>query len=201
MPQLNLGILSSHRGTNLQAIIDACRQGHIEANCCVVISNNSKSGALERATKSGIPSYHLSGDTHRPPSNLDETIRDVLEKHNVNLVVLAGYMKLLGPLTISHFRNRILNIHPGLLPRFGGKGMYGDNVHRAVLESGQQITGVTIHLVAEEYDLGSIIAQTKIAISPGECIESLKARVLELEHELYVDTLSKIATGYIQLPT
>jgi len=124
--ELNLGFIASHNGTNMQAIIDACSQGRLDAVPCAVISNNSKSGALERARNEGIPYYHLSGKTHPDPRELDKAIIEAFLKHKVNLVILAGYMKKLGPHTLTAYRNRILNIHPALLPKFGGKGMYGD---------------------------------------------------------------------------
>jgi len=199
MAVLRLGVLSSHGGSNLQAIIDACKEGRLHARCCVVISNNSGSMALQRAKNEGVPNYHLSGKTHLSSQQLDQAIRDTLEKHRVNLVVLAGYMKLLGPLTVSHYQGRILNIHPGLLPRFGGKGMHGDKVHKAVLASGDGVTGVTIHLADEAYDHGPIIAQTKVPVFKNDSVESLRGRVLKREHEFYVETLQRIAEGDIEL--
>ena len=199
MSDLRLGILSSHGGSNLQAIIDACKQGRLEAKCCVVISNNSASSALLRARREGIPHFHLSGKTHPAPGILDRTILERLERHEVNLVVLAGYMKLLGPLTVSRYRGRILNIHPALLPRFGGKGLYGLAVHEAVLAAGERVTGVTIHLVDGEYDHGQIISQTEVPVLDSDTADSLRDRVLISEHEFFVDTLQKISRGEIVL--
>ena len=197
--ELRLGILSSHGGSNLQAIIDACKQGRLQAKCRVVISNNSKSTALARARKEGIPHYHLSAKTHPVPELLDHAILETLEGHQVNLVVLAGYMRLLGPLTLSRYRGRILNIHPALLPKFGGKGFYGLAVHEAVLAAGERVTGVTIHLVDEQYDNGQAIAQTEVPVLHGDTAESLRDRMLIREHEFYVETLRKIALGEIVL--
>ncbi len=196
---LRLGVLASHGGTNLQAIMDACKQGRLNAAVRVVISNNSKSTALERARKEGVPACHLSGTTHPAPEQLDQATLLTLEKHEVDLVLLAGYMKLLGPQTLSRYRNRVLNIHPALLPKYGGKGMFGLNVHEAVIAAKESLTGVTIHIVDEEYDRGPIVARCEVAVLEGDTPESLAARVLEREHELWVETLQKISRGEIDL--
>jgi phosphoribosylglycinamide formyltransferase-1 len=166
----------------------------------VVIANNSDAPALERAKRAGVPGCHLSAHTHPDPAQLDEAIAAVLQKHGVNLVVLAGYMKKLGPLTLERYRGRVLNIHPALLPKFGGRGMYGRRVHEAVLAANETVTGVTVHLVDEEYDHGPIVAQRGVPVLKGDTPESLAERVLAVEHEIYVDTLSAIARGEIELP-
>ena len=197
--ELRLGVLASHGGTNLQAIMDACRQGRLNAAVRVVISNNSGSTALERASLEGIPACHLSSTTHPAPEQLDQAILLTLEKHEVDLVLLAGYMKLLGPQTLSRYRNRVLNIHPALLPKHGGTGMFGMSVHEAVIAAKESVTGVTIHIVDEEYDHGPIVAQCEVAVLEGDSPESLAARVLEREHELWVETLQKISRGEIDL--
>ena len=197
---LNLGFFASHEGTNMQAIIDACKSGKLNAKPCVVISNNSDSGAIQRAKQEGIPYYHLSNKTHPEPSELDKAILDALRSHNVNLVILAGYMKKLGPQTLGAYNGRILNIHPALLPKYGGKGMYGRYVHAAVLASGDKITGVTIHVVDAEYDRGPIIAQCQVPVLEGDTVETLSQRVLKREHEFFVETLQKIAECEIILP-
>ena len=199
MDDLRLGFLSSHGGTNMQAIIDACRGGRLEAEPCVVISNNSGSAALERAKGEGIPRYHLSGKTHPQPERLDATIADALSLHGVNLVVLAGYMKLLGPKTVWGYRGRIVNIHPALLPKHGGRGLYGLAVHEAVVTARESVTGVTIHLVDEQYDQGPIVAQCEVPVLEGDTADTLSERVLKREHQFYVETLQRIAAGEIDL--
>lgn len=199
MEDLRLGFLSSHGGTNMQAIIDACRGGRLEADLCVVISNNSGSAALERARREGIPHYHLSAETHPQPERLDAAIADALEGNSVNLVVLAGFMKLLGPRTVSGYRGRILNIHPALLPKYGGRGLYGLAVHEAVVAAGERVTGVTIHLVDEQYDHGPIIAQCEVPVLEDDTADTLSQRVLRREHRFYVETLQRIAAGEIDL--
>ncbi len=196
---LKLGVLASHSGTNLQAIIDACRRGLLDARVCTVISNNSRSGALRRARREGIPCYHLSSVTHPVEEELDSAILRVLESHNVELVALAGYMKRIGPRVLARYDRRILNTHPALLPRFGGEGMYGRFVHEAVLAAGVETTGATIHLVDERYDHGPIVAQREVPVLAGDTVDSLSARVLREEHRLYVETLRRVAGGEIDL--
>ena len=197
--KIALGVLASHGGTNLQAIIDSCRSGSIDAEVRVVISNNSRSLALERARRAGIPTAHLSSATHPDPGRLDEAIAETLQRHGVQVVALAGYMKMLGARTLDAYRNRILNVHPALLPKFGGRGMYGERVHQAVLASGDSVSGVTVHLVDEEYDHGSVVAQTQVPVLPDDTPDTLAARVLEQEHNLYPKTIQRIATGEIDL--
>ncbi len=196
---MNLGFLASHNGSNMQAILDACKSGALSAVSTVIISNNSESGALIRAVKEGIPSFHLSGKTHPDPAALDRAILDELLKHEVDVVVLAGYMKRLGPATLRQYRGMVLNIHPALLPKFGGKGMYGSHVHQAVIETGERESGVTIHVVDENYDTGLIVAQERVPVLPEDTPETLAARVLACEHRLFPETLQKIATGKIIL--
>ena len=197
--QLRVVVLASHGGTNLQAIIDACKSGQLDAEVCAVISNNSTSMALERADKEGIPGHHISRKTHPDPNYLDKAIIDIIESSKADIVVLAGYMRPLGPTITSRYAGRILNCHPALLPKFGGKGMYGAFVHRAVLEAGERITGVTIHMVDDEYDHGPTVAQTDVPVLEGDTVESLTERVQEREHKFWIETLQKLASGQINL--
>ena len=183
----------------MQAVVDACREGRLDAEPRVVISNNSRSRALRRAADAGVPRYHVSTVTHPDDDARDQAIVDILERHGVDLVVLGGYMKELGPQTIARFRNRIVNVHPALLPKFGGRGFYGIAVHEAVLASGDSVTSPTIHLVDEQIDHGAVLAQSRVAVLKGDTAETLAERVLEVEHSLYVDTLRRIASGEIDL--
>lgn len=196
---MKLGLLASHAGTNMQAIIDACKQGVLDAESAVVISNNAGSGALQRAFTEKIPAVHLSSITHPDPAALDAEMARVLSGHRVDLVVLAGYLKKIGPATIAAFPRRILNIHPALLPRFGGMGMYGARVHAAVLEAGDAVTGITVHLVDQEYDRGPVVAQCEVEVLEGDTVESLSQRVLHREHRFYIETLCRIASGELDL--
>jgi phosphoribosylglycinamide formyltransferase-1 len=197
--KLRLGFLASHGGSNVQAILDACREGRLTAEPCVVISNNSDAMVLDRAMAARVPAFHLSSHVHPEPARLDEAILATLEKHRVNLILLAGYMKKLGPKTLARYRGRVLNIHPALLPKYGGRGMYGNHVHDAVLAAGDKESGATVHIVDEEYDRGRILAQKKVPVLADDTSESLAARVLEVEHQLYAETLQRIATGDLRL--
>ena len=190
----------SGQGSNMQAIIDACKSGKLDATPVVVVSNNALAPALERARTENIPAYYLGGKSHPDQASLYREITRVLKTHNVQLVVLAGYMKKIHEPLLTEFRNRIVNIHPSLLPDFGGSGMYGIHVHRAVLEAGRKETGVTVHLVDEKYDTGRILAQEKVPVEPSDTPESLAARVLEVEHQIYVKVLREIVNGDIRLP-
>ena len=196
---LRLGILASHAGTTMQAIIDACDEGRLHAEVRVVISNNSRSGALERARTHGIPAYHLSGATHPDPCDLDAAVLERLVGHDVDIVALAGYMKRLGPLVLSRFKGRLLNTHPALLPKFGGQGMYGDRVHEAVLASGEKVSGATVHLVEGDYDTGPVLSQVKVPVLEGDTLETLRDRVQSAERHHYVQALHRIAKGEIKL--
>lgn len=195
-----LGFLASGRGTNMQSIIDACKTGRLTAVPAVVISNNSGSMALERAGKEHIPAVYLSSRMFPDEDELDKRITETLKQHDVELVVLAGYMKKLGPRTLTTYAGRVINIHPALLPKFGGQGMYGDNIHRAVLAAGESETGVTIHIVEDKYDSGPVLAQRTVKVEPGDTVETLSARVLAVEHEFYVETIGNILDGKIKLP-
>ena len=196
---LRLGFLASHGGSNVQVIIDACGSGTLDAEPCVLVSNNSDAPVMARVRAAGIATYHLSSHTHPDPSLLDDAILEALTRHGAALIVLAGYMKKIGPRTLARYRGLVLNIHPALLPKFGGQGMYGRRVHEEVLAAGDRVTGVTVHLADEEYDRGPILAQREVPVVRGDTVDSLAARVLEAEHTLYVETLVRIARGEIRL--
>lgn len=183
----------------MQAIIDAIREGTLTAEPVVVISNNSQSTALERARREKIDYYHLSEQNYATADDLDTAILETLMRYQVDLVILAGYMKKIGPKTLAKFGGKILNIHPALLPKFGGKGMYGKRVHQAVLEAKEEESGVTVHVIDDQYDNGPILAQTRVPVKEDDTPDTLAERVLKQEHILYADTISKIVTGEIKL--
>ena len=197
MQKLNLGFLCSHSGSNMQAIIDNAKEGKLCAELCVVISNNHNSGAIEKAKNENIPHYVVNEKTHS--DKVTQEIIRIFKSHNVDTVVLAGYMKLISQSLIETFNNRVLNIHPALLPKFGGKGMYGMNVHKAVIDAKETTTGATIHLVNSNYDEGKILAQAEVPVLPDDTPETLAERVLKAEHKLYSATLIKISNGEIIL--
>ncbi len=174
---MRIAVLASGGGTNLQALLDACR-GDAPARVAIVISNTPKAGALDRARKAGAATAVLDD-----PAD-GQAIVALLDAHDTDLVVLAGYLKLIPPEVVAAYDNRMINIHPALLPAFGGKGMYGRRVHEAVLASGATVSGCTIHLVNAEYDRGQIVAQWPVPIARDDTPESLAARVLEVEHQL-----------------
>jgi phosphoribosylglycinamide formyltransferase 1 len=192
---MRLGVLASHEGTTLQAIIDA-----FPGWVVVVISNNADAGALARAQAAAIPARHLSSRTHPDADVLDTAIATALLESAVELVVLAGYMRKLGPRTLEAFRHRIVNTHPALLPKFGGQGMYGLHVHRAVLEAGERVTGPSVHWVDADYDAGPVIARREVAVEPSDTPETLAARVQVHERALLVDVVARIARGEIAHP-
>lgn len=197
---LRIGVLASGEGTTLQAILDACASGQLPARVALVISNNGGSGALRRAREAGAAALHLSSKTHPGPGALDAAIADTLASHQVDVVMLAGYMKKLEPVVLARYQGRILNTHPALLPKFGGHGMYGLRVHEAVVSAGEHESGPSVHLVDAEYDTGRVLAQAKVPVLAGDTAHTLAARVQERERQLVVEVLGKIARRELELP-
>jgi phosphoribosylglycinamide formyltransferase-1 len=174
---MRVAVFVSGSGTNLQALIDACG-GDSPARVVLVASNRKDALGLERARAAGI-------DTHffENPSD-GAAIIATLRQHQIDLVVLAGYLKLIPEDVVLSYENRILNVHPALLPSFGGPGMYGKRVHQAVLDSGATVSGVSVHIVTAEYDRGPIVAQWPVPVRPGDTVDTLQKRVLAVEHKL-----------------
>lgn len=198
---LRIAVLGSGRGSNFQAILDAVQSGALaNVRVCLVISNNSSAGILEIARSHGIPALHLSQKAYATEEAFLEAMLEAFRVHDVNFIVLAGYMKRVHPEVIRRFRGRIVNIHPALLPRFGGQGMYGHHVHEAVIAAGESVSGATVHIVDEEYDHGSIVAQRTVEVSPADTPDTLAAKVLKIEHELYPDALRLFAEGVLPTP-
>ncbi len=199
MNKLRLAVFASHEGSNMQSIIDASKQDKLQAEVVCVISNNSSSGALKRAENEGIAFYHVSVKTHPIEKDFSDKILEILNLHKVDLIILAGYMKKIPVEILKAYRNKILNIHPALLPKFGGKNMYGMNVHQAVIANGEKKSGATVHIVDENYDQGKILNQIEVVVLSDDTPETLAQRVLEVEHKIYVETIQKIIDGSILL--
>lgn len=193
----NIAFLASHNGSSAQAITDACLEGDIIASPSLLITNNPDANALTWAENKGLKTARLNGKTHPDPTELDEAIARKLKDNKIKLLILSGYMKLIGPKTIDAVDGKILNIHPALLPKYGGQGMYGRHVHEAVKQAGDAETGITIHLVNEEYDQGKILAQKNIPLSPDDTVDDIENKVRSAEPEFYVDTVRKILKGEI----
>ena len=197
MPEkLCLGIFASGRGSNFTAILEAIDRGDLDAAVGILVSNHADAGAMATAESRGIPTIAVERSSFETSDAYSDFLIEQMKQHEVNLIALAGYMKKIPAKFITHFKNRIVNIHPALLPDFGGQGMYGIRVHKAVIEAGAKFSGATIHLVDEEYDRGPVIAQSKVPVLPGDTPEILAARILETEHKLYPATLQRIAKGF-----
>jgi phosphoribosylglycinamide formyltransferase-1 len=196
---MKIGFFASHRGSNMQTVVDACFTGKLTATPAVVVSNNRGAEALQRAQSYGVPTYVLNSIMYPDPDQLDARILESLQTHGCEIVLLAGFMKKIGPRVLSAFKGRILNIHPALLPKYGGKGMFGAKVHEAVLAAGDKITGVSVHLVDEEYDHGRVLIQAEVPVLADDSVETLAARVLQKEHEILITALRQIIEGQIKL--
>lgn len=194
MERLRLGVLASGRGSNLQSIIDNCRQGLIPAEVAVVISDKPGAYALERAAVAGIPSYTVEPKSYSSKDDYEQHIVALLQGAGVQLVCLAGYMRLVGNSLLKAFPNQIMNIHPALLPSF--PGLHG---HRDALQYGVKVSGCTVHFVDEGMDSGPIILQAAVPVLDDDTEESLAARILEQEHRLYPEAIKLYAQGRLQV--
>jgi phosphoribosylglycinamide formyltransferase-1 len=182
----------------MRAILEAIRIGILDAEARLVVSNNRSAPALEAATAAGVPTLHL--PTQADPDAADAALAKAMVEAGVEWIVLSGYLRRLGPRTLAAYRDRILNIHPGPIPAFGGEGMYGRRVHEAVVAAGVAASAITIHLVDEEYDHGAVLAVREVPLEPDETAESLEARLTGLEPEVFVETLQRLASGQLALP-
>lgn len=183
--KIKLGVLISGGGTNLQALIDACTHPDFPAEIVIVMSNQPDAGGLARAKRAGIPHFVVDHTKYQLRRDFDAELNRWLQDAHVDLVCLAGFMRILTPEFIQTWQGRILNIHPSLLPKFGGKGMYGHHVHAAVITAKEQESGASVHLVTEGCDEGPVILQGALPVYRFDTPETLAARVLELEHTLY----------------
>lgn len=196
---LRIAFMASHGGSAMRAVAESCQSGGIDGKPLLVISNNPAPVAFERARDLGIASHHMSLKTHPEDGALDRSICDLLVANAIDLIVLSGYMRKIGPKTLKTFHNRILNVHPALLPNYGGKGFYGSRVHQAVLAAGDKESGATIHLIDGEYDTGPIIVQGRVPVHKDDTVEILAARVASVETTLFIEALQLIQAGEINL--
>jgi phosphoribosylglycinamide formyltransferase 1 len=197
MSRARIGVLASGGGSNLQAILDhfTTLGGARAGDVVLVASTRSDAGALHRADHAEIPRAVIRSP--RAPDGVE--LESLLREHGVDLVVLAGYMRLVPPEVTHAYRGRMLNVHPALLPAFGGPGMYGERVHRAVIAAGARESGPTVHFVDEVYDRGPVIAQWPVPVLPGDDEHTLAARVLQAEHLLYPRVVDAVAAGRVRL--
>jgi phosphoribosylglycinamide formyltransferase-1 len=196
---MNIAIFASGRGSNFQAILSAIDTGLLSARVTVLISNRSDAAALDIARARKIQTSYLSQKMFPSEEALVEAMLNVLSQQRVELLVLAGYMKKIPLQVVRRYRNRIVNIHPALLPSFGGAGMYGHFVHEAVIASGMKVSGATVHLVDEEYDRGPIVMQKTVEIIQEDTPDLLAAKVLKIEHEIYPLALKAFAEGKVKI--
>jgi phosphoribosylglycinamide formyltransferase-1 len=195
---MNLAVFASGRGSNFQAILRAIDDGSLPVRVPLVLSNRSDAGVLDIARTRNIPAIHCSQNMFATEDAFAAQMLALLREHRCEAIALAGYMKKIPRAVIEEFRRKILNIHPALLPSFGGAGMYGHFVHEAVIASGAKISGATVHVVDEEYDRGPILIQRTVPVTIDDTPETLAARVLSVEHEIYPLGLQALAEGRIQ---
>lgn len=196
---MNVAVFASGRGSNFQAILHAIDAGSVPAQVVVLISNSSTTGAMETARVHNIPAVQVSEKKISGSQEFSDRLLAVLSEHRVEAIALAGYLKRVPPQVIQRFQNRILNIHPALLPFFGGAGMYGHRVHEAVIASGMKVSGATVHLVNEEYDRGAIVIQRTVDVAIDDTADSLAAKVLNVEHEIFPLALKALAEQRIKI--
>jgi phosphoribosylglycinamide formyltransferase-1 len=196
---LRLAIFVSGRGSNFQAILNAIAAQRLNAKVALCVSNRADAGALKIARAAQIPAVVIEEKKFAEVADYGRALLEQLTRYGVNFIALAGFMRKTPAEVVRQFRHRIINIHPALLPSFGGKGMYGHRVHEAVLEYGCKVTGATVHFVDEEYDAGPPILQRCVPVLDNDTPETLAARVLEIEHQIYPEALQLFAEGRVQV--
>nr|WP_207721615.1 phosphoribosylglycinamide formyltransferase [Christensenella tenuis] len=196
---LKFAVMASGGGTDFQSLIDAVEAGQIDAEICCLIASKPDIYAIERAKKAGIPTEVIQKKSFDNVKAFDQAILTTLKRYSADFVVLAGYLNIVGPQTISAYENKIINIHPALIPSFCGMGMYGSHVHEAVIAYGAKYSGATVHFVNEEADAGPIILQEVVPVLENDTPEDLAARVLETEHKLLPRAVELMAGGRLRV--
>ncbi|MDW5298951.1 MAG: phosphoribosylglycinamide formyltransferase [Sedimentibacter sp.] len=199
MPQLKIGVLISGSGTNLQSIIDNVEKGEINGKITVVISNKSDAYGLERARQHNIDAVFVNHKEYENFEMYNDAVIEELEKHGVELIVLAGYLKILSGNFIEKYRNKIINIHPSLIPSFCGKGYYGLKVHEAAVNYGVKLSGATVHFVDEQADTGPIIMQESVEVDYDDSAETLQKKILKIEHKILPLSVKYYCDGKIEV--
>ncbi len=192
---VRIAVFLSGGGSGMQSLVDATRAGVLNARVVWVVSSKKKACGLERAAKEGIESFVFKPKRYTSTDEASNDLMDRLRERKIDYIVLAGYLQLLPDEVVKAYAGRITNVHPALLPKYGGKGMWGHHVHEAVLASGDKVSGCTVHLVDEIYDHGKILQQTSVPVLPDDTPDSLAARVLVEEHRLYPRVLQKLIRG------
>ncbi|MCH8928215.1 MAG: phosphoribosylglycinamide formyltransferase [Candidatus Marinimicrobia bacterium] len=196
---MNIAIFASGSGSNAEAIMKAQKEGRLSAKIGLVVTNKAKAGVIQRAAAYNAPYVVLNNKDFANEEEYVDSLIYALDEKNIDFVVLAGYLQLIPARLVEKFRNRITNIHPALLPSFGGKGYYGHKVHEAVLDAGCKVSGVTVHIVDEKYDRGPIISQKSVPVFDDDSAKSLAERILIEEHKIYPATLQLFAEGRVEV--
>jgi phosphoribosylglycinamide formyltransferase-1 len=194
-PPARIGVFISGGGTNLQSLIDAAASGKLDGRIVLVISSREDAYGLERAKKAGIDTFVYRVKKYPDKESAHKDLLEMLKGYEIEYIALAGYLKLLPQPVVAKFKNRITNVHPALLPKYGGTGMYGHRVHEAVLAAGDKESGATVHLVDEIYDHGKILLQGRVPVLPDDTPDTLAARVLKVEHKIYPEALNNLIKG------
>jgi phosphoribosylglycinamide formyltransferase-1 len=197
MPSIKIAVLVSGTGTNLQAIIDAIERKEVPAEIAIVISNKNNAYALERAKKHNIPAIFINHKDFSSREEFEKALIEELDKRQVDLICLAGFMRVLTPFFVNHYKHRILNIHPALLP--AAKGLYGEHVHETVLKSGAKYSGCTVHFVTEDVDGGPIVVQKVVSVEDDDTPHTLAERILKEEHIAYSEAIKLFAEDKLEI--
>lgn len=199
MSQVKIAVLVSGSGSNLQALIDKINSGYIKGKIEIVISSKEDVYALERAKNNGIEALYIGKENYHEREERTNRIIQVLEEKNIELIVLAGYLNILEKSLVDKYKNKIINIHPSLIPSFCGKGYYGRKVHSAVLDYGVKLTGATVHFVDEGADTGPVILQKVVAVDFDDTVDTLSQKVLKIEHELLPEAVKLFCEGRLEV--
>lgn len=196
-PPIRLAVFASGTGSNFMAVVESIEAGKLNAVVAGLISNNPDAGAIAFAKSKNIPHEIVNKKRYPDEKEHDTKILNILKQWRANFIILAGYMKMINPQIVEKYKNRMLNIHPALLPSFGGKGMYGLHVHKAVIEYGVKYSGVTVHIVDNEYDEGPVVLQRVVPVLDEDTPQSLQQRILKEEHKIYTEAIQLFAENRV----